>query len=329
MKELMLKQIDVFTTMPFCGNPALVVTRADGLTFEQMQEVAAEMNILESTFVTSAGSPGADFRVRFFTPSSEYDFSGHAMIATCFALVEEEIVALDEGVTSIKMETNAGVIRVDCHFHRGDASSFAGESRDCIPMFNGGTAGLLRKIMIHRTIDEFRPAGVGVDEVASILGIDPGEISGTGLPVEIVFNGVHQLVIPVRRSSTLARMCPDLIKLKLLNRRAGVQTTDVFTLDPLHDDCVTYSRHFSPAMGMWEDLGSGAGGASIAAYLYKHGIITEKSMIMEQGLEIERLSRVHVEVAEGKEGIDIRAGGLAVTSMSRSVTIAEGGITVT
>lgn len=323
MKELILKQIDVFSTSPFCGNPALVATGAEGLSTEEMQRVAAEMNILESTYVTKPHTSDADFRVKFFTPSNEYDFSGHAMIATCFALAEENIITLREGVTTKSFETNAGVMTVDFHFEEGDDKYDSG-GLDSVPLNSAGIPGALRKIMIHRSIDRFGPVDTTLSEIASTLGIPEREITATGLPVEIVFNGVCQLVIPVHSSGTLASMRPDLIKLKLLNLRLGVQTTDLFTTDALNDDCICYSRHFSPAMGMWEDLGSGAGGSSIAAYMLRHGIITPQAAVMEQGPEADKLSRVHVDVRETSgEAIAVKVGGLAVTSMTRTATIQD------
>ena len=238
MKELVLKQIDVFSTTPFCGNPALVAIGAEGLSPEEMQRVAAEMNILESTYVTKPFVSDADFRVNFFTPSSEYDFSGHAMIATCFALAEEGAVTLSDGVTTKRFETNAGVMPVDFHFEEGD-DRYASRGLDSVPLNSGGAPGALTKIMIHRSIDRFGPAGTAVSEIAATLGITGSDISATGLPVEIVFNGVYQLVVPVHGSQTLASMCPDLIKLKLLNLRLGVQTTDVFTTDSIN--CLLYT----------------------------------------------------------------------------------------
>jgi PhzF family phenazine biosynthesis protein len=320
MKELILKQIDVFSTSPFCGNPALVATGAEGLSTEEMQRVAAEMNILESTYVTRPQVSDADFRVKFFTPSNEYDFSGHAMIATCFALAEEGAVPLCDGITTRSFETNAGVMPVDFHFEEGDSSGDV----DSIPLSSNGVSGSLKRIMIHRSIERFDQADATVKEIASTLEIPESEIAMTGLPVEIVFNGVYQLVIPVNSSSTLASMTPDLIKLKLLNLKLGVQTTDVFTTDAINEDCICYSRHFSPAMGMWEDLGSGAGGSSIAAYMLRHGIISAQSAVMEQGPEADKLSRVHVNVSEkGSGAIAVEVGGLAVTSMSRTATIRD------
>jgi predicted PhzF superfamily epimerase YddE/YHI9 len=323
VKELILKQIDVFSTSPFCGNPALVATGAEGLSVEEMQRVAAEMNILESTYVTRPQVSDSDFRVNFFTPSSEYDFSGHAMIATCFALVEEGLIPLSEGVTTKSFETNAGVMPVDFHFSEG-GDGHDEVSKDSMPLNSCGIPGALRRIMIHRSIGSFRSADAAVSEIASTLEIPESEISMTGLPVEIVFNGVHQLVIPVHSSSALAAMTPDLIKLKLMNLRLGVQTTDVFTTDAINDDCICYSRHFSPAMGMWEDLGSGAGGSSIAAYMLRHGVISAQSGVMEQGPEADKLSRVHIDVRETDSGaVAVQVGGLAVTSMTRTATIQD------
>jgi trans-2,3-dihydro-3-hydroxyanthranilate isomerase len=321
LKELILKQIDVFSTSPFCGNPALVATGAEGLSPEEMQRVAAEMNILESTYVTRPYANDADFRVKFFTPSNEYDFSGHAMIATCFALAEEGMVPLCEGVTTKNIETNAGVMPVDFHFEEGD-DCYDLDGPDSMPLNSAGTPGALKKIMIHRSIERFQLPDATVSVIAGTLGIPEGEITSTGLPVEIVFNGVYQLVIPVHSSQTLLSLCPDLIKLKLLNLKLGVQTTDVFTTDAINDDCICYSRHFSPAMGMWEDLGSGAGGSSIAAYMLRHGVITAQAAVMEQGPEADKLSRVHVDVRETNgETIAVQVGGLAVTSMTRSAVI--------
>jgi len=286
-----------------------------------MQRVAAEMNILESTYVTRPQVSDADFRVKFFTPSNEYDFSGHAMIATCFALAEEGLVPLSEGITTKSFETNAGVMPVDFHFREGD-EMYGEVGQDSLPLNSCGTAGALKRIMIHRMIREFGSADAAVSEIASTLEVPESEISMTGLPVEIVFNGVYQLVIPVHSSSALAAMTPDLIKLKLLNLRLGVQTTDVFTTDAMNDDCLCYSRHFSPAMGMWEDLGSGAGGSSIAAYMLRHGVISAQSGVMEQGPEADKLSRVHIDVREADGGaIAVQVGGLAVTSMTRTATI--------
>jgi PhzF family phenazine biosynthesis protein len=78
-------QIDVFTTTPYTGNPVAVVLDGDGLTTDQMQRVANWTNLSETTFVLPPTAPGADYRVRIFTPSVELPFAGHPTLGTCHA----------------------------------------------------------------------------------------------------------------------------------------------------------------------------------------------------------------------------------------------------
>ena len=323
MIKLVLKQVDAFTTQPFCGNPAGVVTQAGGVPIEMMQRIASELTTLESTFVSPPDSPEAAHRIRFFTPGFEYDFSGHAMLATCFALAEEGMVRLAHGTTRVLFETNIGIIPVDYYVDTKSLPSPAHPKADTVSLIVGGeVVGALERIMIHRTMNELRQTTVPGSEIARILGIPESEIIATGLPVQIVFSGISQLLVPIQRRETVAGMCPDLIKLRMLNEKLGVLTTDVFTLEPMSDDCITYSRHFSPAMGMWEDDASGAGAASIAAYLVGHGGVQPGLMIMEQGRDLERLSRVVVQVGETEDGgFHIQFGGLAITSMTREITL--------
>lgn len=78
-------QVDVFSAAPFRGNPVAVVLDAEGLSTEQMQRIAHWTNLSETTFVLPPTDPGADYRVRIFTPSEELPFAGHPTIGTCHA----------------------------------------------------------------------------------------------------------------------------------------------------------------------------------------------------------------------------------------------------
>ncbi|MCB0002613.1 MAG: PhzF family phenazine biosynthesis protein, partial [Anaerolineae bacterium] len=71
MPSYQVIQVDVFSDTPFGGNPLAVFPDAAGLTGAQMQQLALEMNLSETTFVLPPETPGADFKVRIFTPSSE------------------------------------------------------------------------------------------------------------------------------------------------------------------------------------------------------------------------------------------------------------------
>jgi PhzF family phenazine biosynthesis protein len=78
-------QVDVFGARPYTGNPVAVVLDGEGLTGEQMQELAAWTNLSETTFVLPPEDPGADYRVRIFTPAAELPFAGHPTLGTCHA----------------------------------------------------------------------------------------------------------------------------------------------------------------------------------------------------------------------------------------------------
>jgi PhzF family phenazine biosynthesis protein len=82
------RQVDVFTPTPYFGNPVAVVLDADGLDEERMQLFAAWTNLSETTFVLAPRAPGADYRVRIFTPARELPFAGHPTLGTCHAWLE-------------------------------------------------------------------------------------------------------------------------------------------------------------------------------------------------------------------------------------------------
>lgn len=78
-------QVDVFTTTAYRGNPVAVVLESDGLSDEQMQRFARWVNLSETTYLLPPTAPGADYRVRIFTPTLELPFAGHPTLGTCHA----------------------------------------------------------------------------------------------------------------------------------------------------------------------------------------------------------------------------------------------------
>jgi PhzF family phenazine biosynthesis protein len=119
-------------------------------------------------------------------------------------------------------------------------------------------------------------------------------------------------------------MRPDLIKLSLLNKRYGIDTNHIFSLDTFEPESTTYSRHFAPKLGMWEDAATGTAAASLGTYLMRHGVTASGTMLMEQGKDEKRLARILVEIDESDKSYSVAGiGGLAVTSISRTVKIDE------
>src|SRR4249920_3340575 len=88
---------DVFTDTPFEGNQLAVFTEARGLSPQQMQKLAREMNFSESTFILPAEAAGTDIRMRIFTPGSELPMAGHPTVGSTFALAHEKVIASGQG----------------------------------------------------------------------------------------------------------------------------------------------------------------------------------------------------------------------------------------
>ncbi|MET0147372.1 MAG: PhzF family phenazine biosynthesis protein [Ilumatobacteraceae bacterium] len=103
-------QVDVFGDTPFTGNPVAVILDGDGLADEQMASIAQWTNLSETTFVVPATAPGADYRVRIFTPTEELPFAGHPTLGTCHAWLTSGGAPARPGV--IVQECPAGLVPV-------------------------------------------------------------------------------------------------------------------------------------------------------------------------------------------------------------------------
>jgi PhzF family phenazine biosynthesis protein len=142
-------QVDVFATTPYSGNPVAVVLDGEGLTSDQMQRCAHWMNLSETTFVLPATVPGADYRVRIFTPVAELPFAGHPTLGTCHAWLAGNGAGRDAEV--IVQECPAGLVPVR---RSGDGLAFSAPP-------------LLRSGPVEEEL---------VEHIASVLGIDRSEI---------------------------------------------------------------------------------------------------------------------------------------------------------
>jgi len=104
------RQVDVFTGVPFKGNPLAVVIDADGLSDDQMHAIARWTNLSETTFVLPATTPQADYRVRIFSPGTEFAFAGHPTLGTAHALLETGLTPKTPG--RLVQECGVGLVPV-------------------------------------------------------------------------------------------------------------------------------------------------------------------------------------------------------------------------
>src|SRR5215831_14132320 len=111
--------LDVFTTSRFEGNPLAVFTDGDGLSDDQMQIIAREMNYPETVFVQKPTDDRALARLRIFTTQQELKLAGHPVIGTWFLLAELGVVPAQEGGVHVQQQTGAGVLPVEIRFKEG------------------------------------------------------------------------------------------------------------------------------------------------------------------------------------------------------------------
>ncbi len=302
--EIEVWKVDAFTDVPLTGNPAGIVLNADGLSDELMLKIASELNLSETAFVMRPTRPDADFRVRFFTPTTEVDLCGHATIAANFCLAEEGRIELKEPKTVVKQETNVGVLPVEIRARSG------------CPWL----------VVMTQAKPEVRPSGLSASEIAGALRVSEGVITSTGLPLQIASTGLPFLMVPLAELDTLMGLKPDLARVAELSERLGVAGFYAFTLEALEKSSTAHARCFAPYVGVSEDPVTGTASGALGAYLVYNSAVEVRepttTMVVEQGHAMERPGKVHVEVGvSGGKPLKVRVGGRAVVSLRGKLRI--------
>jgi trans-2,3-dihydro-3-hydroxyanthranilate isomerase len=298
-------QVDVFTDQAFGGNPLAVFPDAAGLDTAQMQRIAREMNLSETSFVFPPEQAGADFKVRIFTPDAELPFAGHPVVGTQWTLAHLGRVALREPVTTVRFELGVGVRAAALHVEGGQVT---------------------RVVMDHQR-PEFG-AVADPDQVARLargLGLAPEAISDTGWPVQVISTGIRQLFIPVRSRREIAALSPKQQDTAVMSRLCEELDLEqhcneclmVLALDTLDPGVQVHTRMFAPGLGVGEDPATGSASGGLGAYLVEHRAVPATPptthLLAEQGIEMDRPSRISIEV-DGVPGAItmVRVGGSVV-----------------
>jgi trans-2,3-dihydro-3-hydroxyanthranilate isomerase len=303
MKEYRFIQVDVFTDTPFGGNPLAVFPEAEGLTSEEMQKLAREMNLSETTFVLPPEAPGADFKVRIFTPAKELPFAGHPVVGTHWVLARLGRVALREPVTQVHFELGVGVLPADLHVSHG----------------------LVERIVMTQDRPTFHAILEDVTDLAAGLDLPREAITETGLPVQVVSTGAPQMMVPIRSLAEVQSLHAGRLNTAALDRACQAVDTDcvmVFTFETESPDSMVHVRMFAPLLGVPEDPATGSANGALGAYLIHHHAVPVTGptthIASEQGAELGRPSTLHIEVdSEDDEITAVRVGG-------RVAPVAEG-----
>ena len=276
--------VDVFTDQPLEGNPLAIFPDARGLSTEQMQALARETNLSETTFIFPR--EGEDHRrdgieVRIFTVQEELPFAGHPTLGTAYYLHRSGNA--DEVWLSLKV----GKIPVQFRREQNPDRSF-GEMRQRDP-----EAG-----QVHTREDIARALGLTTNDIVADL---PAQTFSTGLPFTIV---------PIASLAAIRKAGPW-SKMQEYLSRSESKFCYLVTAETVNSDAKLHAR--MPFYG-GDDPATGSAAGCCAAWMAMHDVIAkDESAIIEQGLEVHRPSRIFVRAEKsGDKVINVHVGGYCV-----------------
>ncbi len=282
-RRLPFVQVDVFTSVALEGNQLAVFLDASGFRDEEMQSLAREMNLSETTFIfprDPATERERGVRVRIFTPQEELPFAGHPTLGTAIVLRG------NGSAEEIALELNVG--RIPVRFSVRDGLPF-GVMTQRDPEFG----------QVHAAEAVARAAGLALSDIA-------GDV-----PIQTVSTGNAFAVVPVKSLAVLQKLAPTWA---LMNEHLKKTDAKFFyfvsreTLDPeakLQARMIFYNG---------EDPATGSAAGPCAAWAVKYGVIPpDQQALLEQGVEMKRRSRIFISAGRaGDKIVNVRVGGHTV-----------------
>jgi PhzF family phenazine biosynthesis protein len=293
MHSLPFKQVDVFTAVPFKGNPLAVVLKADGLTGEQMQQIANWTNLSETAFVLPASS-AADYKVRIFTPASELPFAGHPTIGTAHALLEAGLIEARDGV--LVQECEKGLIPLRVEFDAGGGRWISFELPE--PELTALTEAETRDL----------EANLGCT------------VSRDAQP-QLVDVGARWIVAQLPDAEAVLACRPDFARLKIQDTKARATGVIIFGQHAPGAAEQVEVRAFAPASGIDEDPVCGSGNGCMAAFIRATGQVERfgARFVASQGMAVGRAGLIRIAIDTGR----IEVGGMSVTCIEGQLRPAQ------
>lgn len=297
------EHVDVFTDRPFAGNPLCVVLDGTGLSSDQMQAIAREMNLSETTFVLPPTDPKAAYWMRIFTPAKEIPFAGHPSVGTAYVMACAGRFPLHGPVTRIFQQVGVGTLPLDIEVADGRPG----------------------RVIMTQGRPSFGPILRDLTPVAGALGLDPLDLAKAKLPMQVVSTGLEHLMVPAPDLDSMRSLRPNLGLLEDILKDCGALGCFVFCRETMSPETLAHARMFAPGAGVPEDPATGSAAGPLGAYLAVHGALPadRRSFVIEQGVEMGRPSQIWVEVGLDAEGLPttIRVGGTTVPVIRGTIQI--------
>jgi trans-2,3-dihydro-3-hydroxyanthranilate isomerase len=280
-------QLDVFTNKALEGNQLAVFTDARGLSPQDMQRLARETNLSETTFIfprDAATEREHGVQVRIFTVDEELEFAGHPTLGTAYYLYtqsRQELIELDLRIGKIPVQFST-----DNHGH------FRGEMRQRDPEF-GGT---------H-----------SIEEVSAATGI-PAEAFETELPIQTVSTGMPFIITPLKSLDAMRKLNFNWMKAAEYLGKSDGKFFYLVTRETVSPEAMLHARMF---FYNGEDPATGSAAGCCTAWAVQHGVLgSEEQGMIEQGLAIRRPSKIFIRATKVGTGVtNVRvAGGVVQVS---------------
>ena len=284
LRRFAFAQWDVFTSRALQGNALAVLPDARGLSDEEMQAIAREMKLSETTFILprdAATERARGIRVRIFTTQEELPFAGHPTLGTAFHLRG------DTNTPAIVLDLNVGSVPVV--FEENQGQPVFGEMTQIDPSFGP----------IHDR-----------EEVVRVTGLRDGDIDPS-LPIQTVSTGVSYAVVPLRGLEAIRRLQVDLRASSEYLEKSGGQFFYFVTRETVDRDARLHARML---FYNGEDPATGSAAGCTAAWMVAHGVARpDERVLIEQGIEVQCPSRMFVRASRTDDRIvNVRVGGNAV-----------------
>ena len=310
------RQLDVFTAVPLQGNQLAVVTDARGLNDAEMQAVAREMNLSETTFVFPrdfATERQHGIKTRIFTVAEELPFAGHPTLGTAFAL---------HGPDRRAGETT-GKFRVYGHEHKIELDLKVGK----VPVEFSFQEGMLFGEMTQPE-PEFGHV-LKPEDVAPVAGLEPADLE-RGLPIQTVSTGLPFAIVPLKSVEALGRVALNWRKAGEYLGRTDAKFLYFVTPGGVdgHGPGVRPKMRARMIFYNGEDPATGSAAGCCAAWMVRHGVAKpDEQVLIEQGVEMKRTSHMYVRASksdpekstEGDRVVNVRVGGTVVEVMQGEV----------
>ena len=298
-------QLDVFTQTPLAGNPLAVFTDARGLSDAEMQALAREMNLSETTFILprdAATEAREGKKVRIFTVEQELPFAGHPTLGTALHLYSSEANSRKSG--EITLDLNVGKVPVR---FTANSEAAGGERVD------GQVFGEMRQ-----RDPEFETA-LSREEVAHVIGLEVDEIAAEW-PIQPVSTGLTFTIVPFRHQQTLSNFKFSYGQAAEFLKKTGGNF--FYFLCPERRD-----RGLEAQARMFfyggEDPATGSAAGCAASWMARHEVAkSDESVLIRQGVECRRPSELHVRATrEGERVTNVRVGGYAIEILRGTVVL--------